>query len=223
MLLAESEGARGQGLGDKKSLPQDQGMLFIFEKTDIYPFWMRDMKFPIDIIWIDSNYEVVDLVKNANPSSYPNSFIPEKQALYVLETNAGWADKNNIQVGSKAMFIWQYLENIEKNKNLIQVDEPNPFDTLNQLGSTVKGQARGNWYFEASFPAKLTDANGKILSNFPIQATGEWMTKEFVLFNKEFYFDETPATKHGVLILEKDNPSGLPEHDNKIEIPVKLK
>lgn len=100
--LAQSQGERGQGLGDRKSLSPDQGMLFVFDKPDIYPFWMRDMQFPLDIIWLDENYQVVDMVTDLKPESYPQSFAPAKKALYVLEVNAGVAEKNNIKIGATA-------------------------------------------------------------------------------------------------------------------------
>ena len=100
--IADSPGERGQGLSGRTALPNDRGMLFIFDELGLYPFWMRDMKFPLDIIWLDSDYNVVDMVRNAEPSSYPDSFTPEKPARYVLETNAGWVDKNNIKIGTTA-------------------------------------------------------------------------------------------------------------------------
>lgn len=83
----------------------------------------------------------------------------------------------------------------------------------------VRGEARGNWYFEASFPVLLRDANGKELVVKPAQAQGEWMTTEFVPFEVTLNFAK-PTTKTGTLILEKDNPSGLLEHAAQIEIPV---
>ncbi|MEK7538956.1 MAG: Gmad2 immunoglobulin-like domain-containing protein [Patescibacteria group bacterium] len=83
----------------------------------------------------------------------------------------------------------------------------------------VRGEARGTWYFEASFPVRLRDANGKELAVKPAQAQGEWMTTEFVPFEAALTFTK-PETKTGTLILEKDNPSGLPEHAAHIEIPV---
>jgi hypothetical protein len=84
---------------------------------------------------------------------------------------------------------------------------------------TVRGRARGNWYFEASFPVKIYDANNKLLGQAPVQAIGEWMTTEYVPFDTSFSF-ATPTTRTGRLVLEKDNASGLPEHDNSLEIPV---
>ncbi len=85
----------------------------------------------------------------------------------------------------------------------------------------VTGEARGNWYFEASFPVRLYDANGKELAVVPAQAQGEWMTTEFVPFSVTLTF-EIPTTPTGTLVLEKDNPSGLPEFDDEISIPVRF-
>lgn len=86
---------------------------------------------------------------------------------------------------------------------------------------TVRGEARGFWYFEASFPVRLLDANRKELAVKPAQAKGEWMTEEFVPFEVTLEFVK-PATSTGILRLEKDNPSGLPENDESIEIPVRF-
>jgi len=105
--------------------------------------------------------------------------------------------------------------------NMIRVEEPKPYDVVNSP-LKIKGQARGNWYFEASFPIRIIDANGKELGIVPAQAQGEWMTTEFVPFETELVFS-TPTTDTGTLILEKDNPSGLPEHADERRIPVRFK
>lgn len=83
----------------------------------------------------------------------------------------------------------------------------------------VEGEARGFWFFEASFPIRIFDANGQELGVAVAQAQDEWMTENFVPFKAELNFDE-PATANGFLVLEKDNPSGLPEHADEIRIPV---
>ncbi len=83
----------------------------------------------------------------------------------------------------------------------------------------VSGRARGNWYFEASFPVKLLDGNGNELVVTPAQAQGDWMTTNYVPFSVTLTFP-TPATATGTLILQKDNPSGEPQHDDFVSIPV---
>ena len=85
----------------------------------------------------------------------------------------------------------------------------------------VTGEARGTWYFEASFPVKLFDGNGKELAITPAQTESDWMTTEFVPFSATLVFD-APQTATGTLVLEKDNPSGLPENDDSVIIPVRF-
>ena len=105
--------------------------------------------------------------------------------------------------------------------DLIKIDNPRPNQII-ESPLFVKGEARGNWYFEASFPAKLFDDNGFLLGITPAQALGNWMTEDFVPFNVILPF-AVPSTSKGRLILEKDNPSGLPEYANELRIPVYFK
>ncbi|MBU1293049.1 Gmad2 immunoglobulin-like domain-containing protein [Patescibacteria group bacterium] len=85
----------------------------------------------------------------------------------------------------------------------------------------VQGEARGNWFFEASFPITLLDKDGKVLATAIAQADGDWMTTEFVPFSTNIKAPESyigPAT----LVLKKDNPSGLPENDASISFPITI-
>jgi hypothetical protein len=102
----------------------------------------------------------------------------------------------------------------------IKVSKPAPNQVV-QSPLIIEGEALGTWFFEATFPVKLVDANGNIVATHFAQAQGEWMTEDFVSFKAQIEF-EKPATATGVLVLEKDNPSGLPENDAKIEIPVRF-
>lgn len=86
----------------------------------------------------------------------------------------------------------------------------------------VSGDARGTWYFEASFPVRLLDGNGKEIAVIPAQAQSDWMTENFVPFIATLTFS-APTTETGTLVLQKDNPSGLPEHDAEVKIPVRFK
>ena len=95
----------------------------------------------------------------------------------------------------------------------------------NQIVSSplvVTGIARGTWYFEASFPVRLLDANNQELAVMPAQAQGEWMTEDFVPFSVTLTF-ANPSTATGKLILQKDNPSGDPARDEQIEILVRFR
>lgn len=104
--------------------------------------------------------------------------------------------------------------------NLIRVSTPAP-NALVSSPLRIEGEARGTWYFEASFPVKLLDANGKQVAAHYATALGEWMTEDFVPFASTLEFAK-PATATGTLVLQKDNPSGLPEHDDEIRIPVRF-
>lgn len=102
----------------------------------------------------------------------------------------------------------------------IRVFLPQPNDEISSPVS-VKGEARGFWYFEASFPIRVVDATGKVLGTGIAQAQGEWMTTEFVPFALDIPF-ETPETPTGEIIFEKDNPSGLPENADEWRVPVRF-
>lgn len=107
-------------------------------------------------------------------------------------------------------------------EDLISIDTP----TINSAVSsplTISGKARGYWFFEASFPIELQDAEGKRIAMAPAQAQGEWMTEEFVPFSLSLTFPaQTPGSK-GTVILHKDNPSGEPANDRSVSIPVTFK
>lgn len=100
----------------------------------------------------------------------------------------------------------------------VRVFQPQQGETVSSP-LQIRGEARGIWYFEASFPVKIADAAGKILGQAPAQAQGEWMTKNFVPFELTLIF-ESPGTDTGEIIFEKDNPSGLPEYADELRIPI---
>ena len=97
---------RAQGLSGRVNLAENNGMLFVFENPNNYPFWMKDMNFSIDMIWIGENMKITYIKKNATPESYPESFGPkEKTSKYVLEVFSGFTDKYNLKIGDKVMFL----------------------------------------------------------------------------------------------------------------------
>jgi uncharacterized protein len=75
-------------------------MLFIYEESDMHSIWMKDMRFPIDIIWMDENFRVIHFEKNIEPVTFPKIFRPNSPARYVLETDIGFVDENKIGVGT---------------------------------------------------------------------------------------------------------------------------
>ncbi len=98
----------------------------------------------------------------------------------------------------------------------IVVDDIQPNASI-ESSITITGKARG-WYFEASFPITLYDANGQIIAQVPAQAQSDWMTNDYVPFKATLTFIATTPT--GTLVFENDNPSGLPENSQKLEVPV---
>lgn len=84
---------------------------------------------------------------------------------------------------------------------------------------TLEGTARG-WYFEASFPVEIQNASGTVIAQGPAQAQSDWMVDAFVPFKITLTFPAQPAGSVGKVVLRKDNPSGLPENDQSLEIPV---
>lgn len=115
-------------------------------------------------------------------------------------------------------------ENIFDNpkKDLINVNLPKAYGRISSP-INISGQARGYWFFEASFPVEIHDAEGKILGQGIAQANppagGDWMTEDFVPFSLSLEFLE-PETENGFIIFKKDNPSGLPDKDDFLSWPV---
>ena len=103
--------------------------------------------------------------------------------------------------------------------DLIVVDSVVPGQTVTSP-LVVSGQARGNWYFEATFPVRLYDADHNELYSGPATAQGDWMTTDFVPFTITLNFAPPASGTTGTLVLQKDNPSGLPENEASLEIPV---
>lgn len=117
--------------------------------------------------------------------------------------------------------------NGEDKSSLIRVFNPLPNQVI-RSPFTVTGEARGTWYFEATFPVVLVNWDGLIIAETFATAQGEWMTEEFVPFTSELSFEspyglgDPDFMQRGTLILQKSNPSGLPEHDDAIEIPIRF-
>jgi uncharacterized protein len=97
------------GLSNKNSIKENEGMLFVLNPSSRRGFWMKDMKFPIDIIWLNENKEIVNIKKSLEPcvTNCP-VYYPDRESKYVLETVAGFADKQNLKVGDTIFFELQY-------------------------------------------------------------------------------------------------------------------
>lgn len=88
-----------RGLSGRKMIKENESMLFVFQKSMKWGIWMKDMNFPIDVIWLDQNGKVVDFVLSMDPKSYPKIFYPAHDSSFVLETATGFIEKAKIKIG----------------------------------------------------------------------------------------------------------------------------
>ena len=120
-----------------------------------------------------------------------------------------------------------YVEEIPENITYFNATDDNivvelPFPgAVTGKNFSVIGKARGTWFFEASFPIEVLDKDGKFLAVGIAQAQGEWMTRDFVPFKADIKVPQSYIGK-ATLVLKKDNPSGLPEHDASVSFPITI-
>lgn len=117
------------------------------------------------------------------------------------------------------IFMEDIGNELEKS-DLIRVSIPRPNQEI-KSPLIIEGEARGYWFFEASFPIRLFDADNKEIAIVVAAAQSDWMVTDFVPFKATLIF-ETPATPTGTLVFEKDNPSGLPENTDELRMPIKF-
>ncbi len=99
--FTKTQQEREKGLGGRPCILDDQAMLFAYAKAGTIPIWMKDMKFPIDIVWLGTDRKVVGIEINVLPSTYPDRFInKDHPAQYVLELKANRAKELNLDLGT---------------------------------------------------------------------------------------------------------------------------
>lgn len=103
--IASNEADRVNGLSNRKTLRNKNGMLFAFDRQAAQTFWMKDMLIPIDMIFFDSNWNIVEIDGNLQPNSFPKVFGDKVKSKFVLEVNAGEADSYGLKVGDTAIFL----------------------------------------------------------------------------------------------------------------------
>ncbi len=132
-------------------------------------------------------------------------------SAYISDDKAGVIYKISYKGGAKT----------KGKEDLIRVASPKPGSIITSP-LEIRGEARGIWFFEASFPVRLLDGNGSEIVRDHAEAESDWMTENFVPFRAILNF-RTSNTREGTLILEKDNPSGLPENDDELRIPIRFR
>lgn len=125
-------------------------------------------------------------------------------------------EMENLNSGNDLVFVHR--------RDSIRIINPSAYQIV-KSPLTVLGEARGTWFFEGDFPIKLLDENNKLIKMAIAKANppagGEWMTEDFVSFIARIDFD-VKETIHGTIVFQKDNPSGLPEHDFEFSMPIVL-
>ncbi len=124
--------------------------------------------------------------------------------------------------GIPAEVLAQNVIQKKEKENLIRLSSPTG-ETAIESPLVITGEARGYWFFEATFPIVLTNWDGLIIAEGYATADGEWMTEDFVPFTAELTFTKPEYGERGSFILQKSNASGLPEHDDALEITVWFK
>ncbi len=97
--LATTSAQRSRGLSGRSELLEGTGMLFVFSEPAQYSFWMKDMNFSIDIVWVNARGVVIDITTDASPASFPTTFVPSGPVTYVLEVPAGYTSRAGINIG----------------------------------------------------------------------------------------------------------------------------
>lgn len=101
VTIADTDTSRERGLGGRTGLAFNEGMLFVFQSDSKHGFWMKDMLFPIDIVWISHRSEIVDIRKSVSPATYSAVFTPQAPARYILELSAGFTETHNVKIGDE--------------------------------------------------------------------------------------------------------------------------
>jgi len=104
--IAESSEDRSKGLMYKKALDDNTGMLFIFEKEGFYSFWMKNVMFPLDILWFDEELDIIHITEDIPPcnSETCEVYVSPNPSKYVLEVNSNFVRNHNINIGDRVSF-----------------------------------------------------------------------------------------------------------------------
>lgn len=99
VVFADTPEERERGLSGRDTLREGEGMLFVFPEDGRYAFWMKDMRFSIDILWLSSDGEIVHIIERMSPDSYPEHAVSPRPARYVVELPAGYVEAHGIILG----------------------------------------------------------------------------------------------------------------------------
>jgi hypothetical protein len=173
-------------------------------------------------IWIQGNSPAMKKIMAAYRQALPNSK-PYTPLFMVLSGKYAARPTDGFGTEYETSFLAKQIVRMWPEGNCrseyIVVSSPSPGALVNSP-LKVRGKARGIWFFEGDFPIVLRGENGKIIAEGFVTATDEWMTEKFVPFEGTLTFDKPRTSKRGTLVFKKDNPTGNPEHDDALKIPV---
>jgi hypothetical protein len=185
--------------------------IIMLRKVIIFGCMLVVLSFVVGFLALQANHKKKELLKNINSydtcvkakgsliqESYPPTCVTEDKRSFTQD------------IGNELTYT-----------DLIQVDNPRPNQKI-PSPLKITGKARGSWFFEASFPVELFDSNGKSLGRTTAKAEGEWMTEEFVSFTAQISYTKSSTSK-GKLIIKNANPSGLPDKEKILIMPVTFK
>lgn len=163
----------------------------------------------------DGSYDF--LVPNTKAASSTFHYIHITKSVKVTATTTkiynGWSDPFYIEAPGPT-------PPAASTTTMIRVTQPLPNARITSP-LAIRGEARGNWYFEADFPIKLLSATGSLLAETFATAQGDWMTTNFVPFTATLTFRK-PTSATGTLVFEKANPSGLPQNAGEFRVPIRF-
>lgn len=103
VAVADADDERRRGLSDVPTMGSSEGLYFVYPAPRLLSFWMKDMRFAIDILWIDKHHRIVHIAENVVPETFPTIFSGPQPAQYALEINAGRAREAGIAIGDRVL------------------------------------------------------------------------------------------------------------------------
>ncbi|MFZ2049261.1 MAG: Gmad2 immunoglobulin-like domain-containing protein [Minisyncoccia bacterium] len=196
-----------------------------------HPLWTKEVPrqdIPVDVYTISLWAGIVSGKYSVGAAPIPpleltrnSQYVFALPARYNYAFPEGYKEVEKILQGKpvKALDLGFVYKNA--NADLIQVELPYPEAVVGKEFS-IMGKARGNWYFEASFPVVLLDKDGQVLAQGAAQAQGNWMTTEFVPFKIVLKVTNNNYIGKGTLVLKKDNPSGDSSRDASVSFNINI-
>lgn len=102
--IADDDAKRIKGLSGRESMAEDRGMLFVSDTVEKQCFWMRDMQFSLDMIWVDESKRITQIEENITPETYPQQYCSPDKDKYVIELNAGQSKALGLKTGQTLVF-----------------------------------------------------------------------------------------------------------------------